>query len=154
MVRAAKYTFLSIVLLLGLSVAAGSVAAIPSGPTRVLEGQVLLQEQKYTSGILHGDVRLLDSVFADSFVDASSAGVVRNKRQMLAIFAAETPPGSVEERDRKITIYGDAAVVTVEFVAKGLDGGKPYAFHGRATDVWILQNGTWLCVAAHSSEME
>jgi ketosteroid isomerase-like protein len=116
--------------------------------------QILLQEEKYNAGILHGDLKLLDSVFADTFVDTNSRGKIRDKQAMLAILAKETPPSSITERNRIISVYGAVAVVTVEFAAKGIDGGKHYRYRGRATDVWALQNGTWRCVAAHSSEIK
>lgn len=116
--------------------------------------QILLQEGKYTAGILHGDVKLLASVFADTFADTNSRGKIRDKQAMLAILAKATPPTSITERNRIISVYGDVAVVTVEFTAKGIDGGKPYTYLGRATDVWALQNGTWRCIAAHSSQIK
>lgn len=154
MTRVAKLTMLSVALLLQWQVSAAPVNTGPNELSRHPYDQILLQESKYTAGVLHRDVTLLDSVFAGSFLDTSSSGIVRDKRQMLAVFAAETPPSSIEERGRKIAVYGNAAVVTVEFIVKGVDGGKPYEFHGRATDVWVLQNGTWRCVAAHSSEIK
>ena len=116
--------------------------------------QVLRGEHDYTYGILHKDVKLLDRVFADDFLDTSATGALRTKRQMLAIIARNPAPASVAESNRVIHIYNDSsAVVSVEFVAKGMSAGKPYVYRGRATDVWALINGRWQCVAAHSSEI-
>ncbi|GEM_PF-301207 len=126
-------------------------SAAPGSTDDASAGEVLRREHQYTEGLLHGDTRLLASVFADSFVDTSASGVLRDKRQLLAILARQTPPESITETDRKIRIYGDDAVVTVKFEVKGKDHGKPYEFAGRATDVWIRQDGQWYCVAAHSS---
>lgn len=112
---------------------------------------ILAQEHKYTQGVLTGDVKLLETVFAPTFVDTSSSGAFRTREEMLQLFKRMTPPKNVEERNRRVQIYGTSAVVTVEFIAKGMDGGKPYSFRGRATDVWELEDGIWLCVAAHSS---
>lgn len=113
--------------------------------------QVLQREHQYTAAELHGNAALLASVLADSFVDTSENGVLRDKQQLLSIIAHQRPPGSIAESHRRIQIYGDAAVVTVEFLAKGMDHGKPYTAAGRATDVWVRREGTWYCVAAHSS---
>lgn len=116
------------------------------------ESQILAQEKKYTDGILHGDIKLLDSLWANSFVDTNGNAVLRDKPAMLAIIGKNTPPTSIIESNRIISIYGSTAVVTVEFLVTGVGNGKPYSSKGRATDVWVLQNGVWKCVAAHSSE--
>jgi hypothetical protein len=34
---------------------------------------------------------------------------------------------------------------------QGSYNGKPYDHVGRFTDTWILQDGTWQCVASHTS---
>lgn len=113
--------------------------------------QVLKRELQYTQGILHADVKSLAAVFADTFVDTSESGHIRGKQQMLKLIGQQTPPKFIRESDRKIQIYGDTAVVTVRFEGEVLDGGKPYKFAGRATDVWVKQGNDWYCVAAHSS---
>lgn len=113
--------------------------------------QVLQREHQYSAALLHGDAKLLASVLADSFVDTSESGVLRDKQQLLRIIARQAPLISITETDRKIQIYGDTAVVTVRFDVKGTDQGKPYTFAGRATDIWIRRGGNWYCVAAHSS---
>lgn len=113
--------------------------------------QVLLREHQYSAALLHGDVRMLASVLADSFVDTSASGVLRDKRQLLQVIAHQAPPTSISETERRIQIYGRTAVVTVKFLVKGTDHGKAYTFSGRATDVWIRRRGTWWCIAAHSS---
>ncbi|MGH8362438.1 MAG: nuclear transport factor 2 family protein [Gammaproteobacteria bacterium] len=135
----------------------GTVSTVPclAAPTAANNSesakQVLQREHQYSAALLHGDANLLASVLADTFVDTSESGVLRDKQQLLRSIAHQTPPASITETDRKIQIYGDAAVVTVRFDVKGMDQGKPYEFAGRATDVWIKRAGNWYCVAAHSS---
>ncbi|HEX5458546.1 MAG TPA: nuclear transport factor 2 family protein [Steroidobacteraceae bacterium] len=138
-----------------LTVAASTTGlAVPSRCSdRGSATQVLEREHQYSAALLHGDARLLAGVLADSFVDTSQSGALRDKQQLLALVARERPPASIAETDRRIQVYGDAAVVTVKFKVKGSDGGKPYEFSGRATDVWIYRAGRWECVAAHSSGM-
>lgn len=130
-----------------MSVLGGPSAGQNPGPAE----QVLQREHQYSAALLRGDIRLLASVLADTFVDTSESGILRDKRQLLEIIARQTPPTSITETARKIQIYGDTAVVTVKFAVKGTDHGKSYESAGRATDVWIRRNGSWYCVAAHSS---
>jgi ketosteroid isomerase-like protein len=52
----------------------------------------------------------------------------------------------------KVTVFGDAAIATGDFKAKGTDAsGKPLA-NERFTDTWVkMPNGKWQCVASHVS---
>lgn len=138
------------VAIVGAAAPLASAAGKPATDARSA-AQVLQREHQYTAAELHGNAAQLASVLADSFVDTSENGVLRDKRQLLRVIAHQRPPSSITESNRRIQIYGDAAVVTVEFLAKGMDHGKPYTAAGRATDVWIRRDGAWLCVAAHSS---
>ena len=116
--------------------------------------EVLHPEHQYSTTLLHGDIKLLAPVLADSFVDTSERGTLRDKQQLLRIIAHQARPASIEETGRKIQIYGNAAVVTVKFEVIGNEQGKPYKSAGRVTDGCVKRNGQWYCVAAHSSAME
>lgn len=131
--------------------AAPCLSAQAPGADHASAEQVLLREHQYSAALLHGDAKRLGAVLADGFVDTSAGGVLHEKPQFLRIIARQTPPQSIAETGRRIQIYGDTAVVTVKFTVKGVSQGKPYAFSGRATDVWIRRRGNWYCVAAHSS---
>ncbi|MGH8361818.1 MAG: nuclear transport factor 2 family protein [Gammaproteobacteria bacterium] len=137
------------------SVLLAGLSAVPAFAAGNVRQQILQGEHAYTYGILHQDIKLLDRVFADDFLDTSVTGALRTKQQMLAIIANDPAPASLTESHRIIHIYNDSsAVVSVEFVAKGTDRDKPYTYRGRATDVWTRINGRWQCVAAHSSEIK
>lgn len=133
---------------------AGEPPKAGQAPKATVQEQILAREKDYTNGILHGDVALLRTVFGKGFVDTGSSGQLRTRDEMLAIFAKTTPPSSIVEKNRRIDVYGSAAIVTVEFIVTNLENGKPETFHGRATDVWVIEEGSWRCVAAHSSEIK
>lgn len=135
-------------------IAAGCLAAPAPDREAGRASQVLQREHQYSEALLHGDVRLLASVLADGFVDTSESGVLRDKAQLLHAIAHQAPPAAITETHRRIRIYGDTAVVTVQFEVRGAVGGKSYDAMGRATDVWIRRAGSWYCVAAHSSPID
>lgn len=116
------------------------------------------RDQLYTKGSQEQDVKLLSSVWADTFIDTNSSGVVRNKRQMLAVVAAAKKSGqkilSISITEQRTQIYGTAAVVTGMYTDKVLENGTSGVAKGRFTDVWIKQGNTWNCVAAHSSPVK
>jgi hypothetical protein len=42
-------------------------------------------------------------------------------------------------------------VVTGVYRETGTNKGKKYVIRSRYTDTWIRRNGTWQCVASHST---
>jgi ketosteroid isomerase-like protein len=110
------------------------------------------REDQYTDGLLRRDFDELASVFADTYVNTSPSGQLRSKAEFLEALKADTSRISeIKESDKQTHVYGDTAVVTVEFEVQGTDQGEPFEFKGRATDIWVKQNGQWFCVAVHSS---
>lgn|SRR5262245_44773238 len=109
-------------------------------------------EDTYTAGVLHKDVKLLDSVWADTFVDTDEQGSIATKQEQLAKVAnSKTEIKSLDVDQERVDWYGDTAVVTERFKVTYVLDGKEQTEIGRATDVWVKQNGEWKCVAAHAS---
>jgi ketosteroid isomerase-like protein len=110
------------------------------------------REDQYTDGLLRRDFDELASVFADTYVNTSPSGQLRSKTEFLEALQADSSRISeIKESDKQTHVYGDTAVVTVQFEVQGTDQGEPFDFKGRATDIWVKQNGQWFCVAVHSS---
>ena len=98
---------------------------------------------------------LVAPLLADKFVDTGSDGKVMNKTEALAT-AKATKYASAEYEDVKVTVFGDTAIATGGFKAKGTDAsGKAIDIHERWTDTWIkMPSGKWQCVATHGSEIK
>jgi ketosteroid isomerase-like protein len=110
------------------------------------------REDQYTDGLLHRDFDELASVFADTYVNTSPSGQLRSRAEFLEALKADTSRISeIKETDKQTHVYGDTVVVTVQFEVLGTDQGESFRFKGRATDIWVKQNGQWFCVAVHSS---
>jgi ketosteroid isomerase-like protein len=110
------------------------------------------RENQYTDGLLHRNFEELASVFADTYVNTSPSGQLRSKAEFLTALKDDTSRISqIRETEKQTQLYGDTAVVTVKFEVQGTDQGEAFEFKGRATDIWVKQNGQWVCVAVHSS---
>jgi ketosteroid isomerase-like protein len=97
-------------------------------------------------------VKLLDSVWADTFVDTDEQGGIATKQEQLAkVAASKTQIKSLDVDQQRVDWYGDMAVVTERFKVTYVLDGKEHTETGRATDVWVKQHGEWKCVAAHAS---
>jgi ketosteroid isomerase-like protein len=111
------------------------------------------RESQYIDGLLHRNFEELASVLADTYVNTSPFGPVRDKAEYLEALRADTSRISeITETEKQIQVYGDTAVVTVEFELQGTDEGEAFQFKGRAVDIWAKLNGEWLCVAVNVSQ--
>ena len=89
----------------------------------------------------------------DDFTLTSSQGQISTKADDLKELSTGTTKYEVfENRDMKVRIYGDTAVVTGTTVVKGVTNGKPYSTEVVFTDTLARINGEWRGVAGHVSK--
>jgi ketosteroid isomerase-like protein len=140
-----------IVCLLGLLLLGSAVQSRAQATGRTEKAVAALEEQWLQSQKTNNP-DLVAPLLADKFVNTGNDGKVRNKAETLAQ-AKATKYASAEYEDVKVTVFGDTAIATGGFKAKGTDAsGKPMDTHERWTDTWVkMPNGKWQCVATHGS---
>jgi len=116
------------------------------------EKAVAALEQQWLQSQKTNNPDLVAPLLADKFINTGSDGKVTTKAASLAN-AKATKYDSVDYDDVKVTVFGDTAIATGNFKAKGTDAsGKPLDAHERWTDTWVkMPNGQWQCVASHQS---
>lgn len=131
------------------------VAAQSQAQTGTAEKAVTAGEQQWLQSQKTNNPDLIAPLLADKFTMTDSDGKVSNKAEALAT-AKATKYVSVDYEDVKVTAFGDTAIATGVFKAKGTDAsGKPMDVHERWTDTWVkMPNGQWQCVASHVSTMK
>ena len=132
-----------------------SVARSQAQTSGGTEKAVAALEEQWLQSLKTNNPDLLAPLLADKFVDTGSDGKVMNKAEALAT-AKATKYASAEYEDVKVTVFGDTAIATGGFKAKGTDAsGKAIDIHERWTDTWIkMPSGKWQCVATHGSEIK
>jgi ketosteroid isomerase-like protein len=120
--------------------------------SQATEKAVAALEQQWLQSQKTNNPDLVAPLLADKFVSTSSEGKVSDKAKSLAD-AKATKYDSVDYKDLKVTAFGNTAIATGDFIAKGTDpSGKPLDVHERLTDTWVkMPNGKWQCVASHGS---
>jgi ketosteroid isomerase-like protein len=146
-----KILMFCLICLISLGIAARSQAQQASGT----EKSVTALEQQWLQSQKTNNPDLVAPLLADKFVNTGSDGKVMNKAETLAN-AKATKYVSAEYEDVKVTVFGDAAIATGGFKAKGTDAsGKPMDIHERWTDTWLkMPSGKWQCVATHGSAIK
>jgi ketosteroid isomerase-like protein len=122
---------------------------------RTSERELIVLEHLWNEAQVNRDARGLASMIGDKFVNTEWNGEVTDRGQFLADIA--DPDFKVNQltiQDVKVTLYGDAAVVTGTYHTKGTHQGKAYEHTGRFTDTWVWQDAKWLCVSSHTSLLQ
>jgi ketosteroid isomerase-like protein len=116
------------------------------------EKAVAALEQQWLQSQKTNNPELVAPLLADKFINTSSDGKVSDKEKSLSD-AKATKYDQVDYENLAVTAFGDAAIATGDFVAKGTQAsGKPLDVHERFTDTWVkMPNGKWQCVASHGS---
>lgn len=119
------------------------------------EKAVAALEQQWLQSEKTNNPDLVAPLLAEKFINTDDAGNVSGKAAMLAD-AKATKFESMFYGDVKVTAFGNTAIATGDFTAKGTDSsGKPMNVHGRFTDTWVkMPNGKWQCVASHQSPIK
>jgi ketosteroid isomerase-like protein len=116
------------------------------------ESKILALENAWNLAEEHKDIGALNQLLANTLVYTDFDGSFMNKAQFLAAVNSSTPNSDqITNDDVTVHVYGDSAIVAGGYREKGIVKGKPVVRHGRFTDSWVYQNGTWLCVASQST---
>jgi hypothetical protein len=114
----------------------------------------LKAREERDQSIRTANAAVYDMYTTDKFIVVDPAGNVRSLADQDARFKAQAsrPPGAQAQAapaphmDEKIDVYGNTIVLN--WAQKNNQGGT-----NRFMEVWVKDNGTWKCAAAHASTM-
>jgi ketosteroid isomerase-like protein len=114
---------------------------------------------RFSKAFVEADVSILNTLLSEDYIHTNSTGSVLNKQQWLEynktrradLEAGRLEIESYENKDLRIRVYGESAIVTGTNVAKGKREGKPFVTELRFTHLWIKQSGQWKRAAFHDS---
>jgi ketosteroid isomerase-like protein len=116
------------------------------------KARIVSLENAWNEAERHKDAKAIDGLLAASFAYTDSDGSFMNKEQYLAsITEAGYKPDQIVNDSMSVRPYDHAVVVTGTYREKGAEKGKPYSRRGRFTDMWIQENGGWLCAVSHET---
>jgi ketosteroid isomerase-like protein len=133
----------------------GSAAWAQDKNTGGTEKNIAALEEKWLQSQKANNPDMVAPLLADKFVSTNSDGKVTNKGQSLAD-AKKMKYDSVDYEDLKVTAFGDTAIATGGFKAKGTGPeGKALDLNEHFTDTWKkMPSGQWQCIASHSSAVK
>ena len=124
-------------------------------PTGTVAQSLMDMENQWAKASKAGNADALAPMLAEDFVALDSDGSMRTKSEALARMK-KAKWVTNEIGDMKVTVHGDAAVVTGSWTGKGTDAdGKAIDAKERWADTWVkMSNGKWQCVASASAPMK
>jgi uncharacterized protein (TIGR02246 family) len=137
---------LSALLLIGTSAAADPIQ------------DLIALEHKLTEALVRSDADTIDALWADDLVWVGLNGKPATKAEQLAGMKAQAPASSPSvvaavNKDVKVRLYGQAAVVTVRSTWTTRTDSGERASDYVATHVWNERGGQWRLVSAHISRV-
>ncbi len=127
------------------------------------EKSVAALEQQWLQSQKTNNSELVAPLLAEKFINTGRDGKVTDRntgrdgkvsdRSATLATAKATKYNSVDYDDLKVTVFGNTAIATGGFSAKGTDpSGKTFETRERFTDTWVkMSGGKWQCVASHGS---
>jgi ketosteroid isomerase-like protein len=111
------------------------------------EDEVMRLEKELTQAIVKNDAEAVGRFLADDWIIIDPDGGTIDKARFLAVIqSGALTHETMESDDTRVRVYGNAATVTALTTTKGKFNGQPFTTQERATDVFVKENGHWLCV--------
>jgi hypothetical protein len=146
----AKQLLLAIVSIGALS--ALLAAAPDSNKAEADKTRVLALENSWNEAEKHNDSQAVEALLSPSFAYTDSDGTFMNRQQFLASIKTLTyQPDQIVNENMNAWAHDRAVIVTGGYREKGIQRGKAYTRHGRFTDTWVEENGSWLCAASQET---
>src|SRR5438445_3349874 len=105
------------------------------------QSKIIALEKAWNQAYKLGDRKALDTLLDDQIVLINDDGSVQTKTQFLAsVKATNSQEQQVAPESMSVHVFGNAAVATGVFRAKGVEGGKRYV----VLDTWLFHGGKWV----------
>ena len=114
--------------------------------------KILALEADWNKAYKNGDVAKMNSLLADNFIITIEDGRTFSKSGYIALNGTTVNVEVSEMSDLKVRMHGSTvAIVTGAYRERGVNGGKPYEYRDRFTDVWMSADGKWQLIASQYS---
>jgi ketosteroid isomerase-like protein len=112
-----------------------------------MQEEVLRLEKEFSQAIVKNDAKAVARFLADGWIIIDPDGGIIDRARFLGVIeSGALTHEMMESDDTRVLIYGNTAIVTALTTTKGKFSGQAFTTQERTTDVFVKQNGRWLCV--------
>jgi ketosteroid isomerase-like protein len=120
----------------------------------ISEAELIKLEDRRYAAMLAKDIPILRDIFANDAVYTHSNGLVDNKSGYLtALSSGEFVYRTIERFDEKVSLFGDAAVITGRIRLKVDFKSGPKLLESRFLSAWIQTTEGWRHLAWQSTPL-
>jgi len=117
-----------------------------------VQSKVIAFEKAWNQAYKAGDTKALDGILDDQIVLINDDGSVQTKAEFLkGVKKSDSQEQQVAPESMSVHVFGNTAIATGVFRAKGVEAGKPYVRRERFVDTWVYKGGRWVCVATNAT---
>jgi ketosteroid isomerase-like protein len=139
-------------LLLALICAPSLLVLAQNDTNSGVQSKIIALEKAWNQAYKLGDTRALQEILDDQIVLINDDGSIQTKAEFLAsVQPAKSQEQQVAPESMSVRVFGNTAIATGVFRAKGVESGKPYARRERFVDTWIDKAGKWSCIATNAT---
>ncbi len=125
-----------------------------SQPVKSVQEIIVELEKGWNEAFYRKDVKFIESLLADEFVATYEDGSRADKKKELALAQTfDQQVVSAIQDNFTVRVFGETAVVWFTLRVVGIKQGQKAELTLSYTDVWVLRNGNWRCVSAHSTRV-
>jgi len=120
------------------------------------KSKIAALEGAWNQAYKSGDAKALDALLDNAIVLVNDDGSIQTKAEFLAgvkpsASQAATQEQQVAPESMSVQVFGNTAIATGIFRAKGMEGKKSYIRRERFIDTWIYKGGHWVCIATDAT---
>ena len=137
-----------------LVVALGAITELPSHSQSVGadEKTFMVLQRDWAEARKKSDMAFLENFYASEFTVGNMNGSESSRAEDLAMFSSgDMKPAAISDSELKVTIYGQAAMVTGIEHVEGTYKGHPGQFDLRFTNVLVNRDHRWQLVRHQST---
>ena len=132
------------------------VAAGQDASDSATKSKIAALEGAWNQAYKSGDAKALDAILDNGIVLVNDDGSVQTKAEFLASVKPSTAQSGAQEQQvapesMSVHVFGNTAIATGIFRAKGVEGRKSYVRRERFIDTWIFKDGRWTCIATDAT---
>ena len=123
----------------------GMAAVEPTGQASgSIEQQIKTLYERGRQAALKADTSFMEGYLTDDYVGIAADGSLVTKDQNIQMLeSGAIKYEAIDERDVKVHVYGDTAIVNALVFVRLTVNGKPISGDHRTTFVWLKRQGNW-----------
>src|SRR5262249_18289587 len=116
------------------------------------EKELIALEDEWRAARIKGDVAFLERLYAKELrITGTNGSVIDRTTDINGFASGAIKPESIERSDMRISVYGDAAIVSGRDDVKGRYNGVGGGGAVRFTHVYVRREGRWQLVASQGT---